>query len=116
MTANEAWQVGLVDVIHGSEDLFESSVRCLRHAPTEEWQRRRGDKQKPIKVDAGLSFEQQISSMPAEEQAAARSAVQVVNQSGPLPLTEGYSFEIEAFIPLLAAEAARGKLAGFLKK
>jgi enoyl-CoA hydratase/carnithine racemase len=116
MTANEAWQFGLVDAIHGSEDLFESSVRCLRQAPVEEWRQRRADKQKPVKLDANTSFEQQIAVLPVEEQAAARVALQVVHQGGPLPLSDGCNLEIEAFIPLLAADAARGKLAGFLKK
>lgn len=100
LSAEESRAVGLVDLI--SMDAIPS-----------DWQQRRERKRAPYQYPAA---EPNLESLAEDEQAAARTAIEVCRQSANLPWAEALAVETSAFIRLVASPAARAKIAGFLRR
>jgi len=116
LTGHEAWQIGLNDVVHSSEELEPAANRCILNSTFDVWSERRRIKHSPMRRESVTTINQLLSQVPDNERLAAESVLEVVLSGCQLSLAEGLQRETDAFIPLLASEQARQKLAAFLKK
>jgi enoyl-CoA hydratase/carnithine racemase len=116
LSAAEAETLGVIDAVVPSAELWSAAVHRLTEGLPQDWSARRQAKGRPMPGDAPAGCARCLDAVPAGDRIAAEIALGVVEAGGRSTLDAGLRAEADAFVPLLAGEPCRERIAKFLAR
>lgn len=116
LSATEAEEWGVIDAVVPSPDLWSMAVHRLTEGLPQDWSARRQAKRRPMPGEAPAGYARCLDAVPAADRMAAEIAMGVVEAGCRSTLDAGLRAESDAFVPLLAGEASRQRIAVFLSR